>query len=63
MDKLIIQTSRTGYATSQIDKTMTVEELIWQLREYELDTPVYLAFDGGYTYGGLRPSYFEIEED
>lgn len=44
---------------------MTVGELIEFLGNYDEDTPVYLSFDNGYTYGGITESRFEehFEED
>lgn len=65
MEKLLIQTFREGYGIDQVRKTMTVGELIDFLGGYEEDTPVYLSFDNGYTYGGITESRFEehFEED
>ena len=66
MEKLIIDTTREGYGTDQIERTMTVGELIAALEDYDEDTPVYLGFDNRYTYGGITESCFgsiEIEED
>lgn len=65
MKKLLIQTFREGYGIDQIRKTMTVGELIDFLGNYDEDTPVYLSFDNGYTYGGITESCFEddYEED
>ncbi len=63
MEKLIIETEREGYATDQVEKTMTVGELIELLHYYDEDAPVYLSFDGGYTYGGLRAGRFDLQED
>ena len=66
MEKLIIDTTREGYSTDQIKRTMTVGELIAALEDYDEDTPVYLGFDNRYTYGGITERHFEsieIEED
>lgn len=65
MKKLLIQTFREGYGIDQIRKTMTVGELLDFLGNYDEDTPVYLSFDNGYTYGGITESRFEddYEED
>ncbi|MEE0412186.1 MAG: hypothetical protein UD273_04945 [Gemmiger sp.] len=38
---------------------MTVGELVAHLQDYDPDTPVYLSFDNGYTYGGLDERSFE----
>ena len=59
MEKLIIETEREGYSIDQVEKTLTVGELIELLHYYDEDAPVYLSFDGGYTYGGLREGRFD----
>lgn len=59
MEKLLFQTFREGYAVDQIRKTMTVGELIEFLGNYDEDTPIYLSFDNGYTYGGITENHFE----
>lgn len=59
MEKLIYSTFREGYGTDQIRKTMTVGELIDFLSQYDEDTPLYLSFDNGYTYGGITEDRFE----
>lgn len=65
MKKLLFQTFREGYGIDQIRRTMTVGELIEFLGNYDEDTPVYLSFDNGYTYGGVTEDRFEehYEED
>lgn len=62
MDKLILNTMREGYAVDQIKRTMTVAELRNFLEYYKDETPVYLSFDNGYTYGGITEDKFELEE-
>ena len=59
MKKLIYSTFREGYGTSQIRRTKTVGELVDVLSQYDEDTPVYLSFDNGYTYGGITEERFE----
>lgn len=59
MEKLLYQTFREGYGTGQIRTTMTVGELIGFLGNYDEDTPIYLSFDNGYTYGGITEDRFE----
>ncbi|WP_195556793.1 MULTISPECIES: hypothetical protein [Oscillospiraceae] len=59
MEKLIYSTFREGYGIDQIKKTMTVGELMDFLGNYDKDTPVYLSFDSGYTYGGVTENRFE----
>lgn len=38
---------------------MTVGELRAFLEDYDEDTPIYLSFDSGYTYGGITEDRFE----
>ena len=63
MDKLILNAMPEGYAIYQIKGTMTVAELRDFLEGYDDETPVYLSFDNGYTYGGITESKFELEEN
>ena len=60
---LIINAERQGYSVDQIDRTMTVGELIRLLEDYDDDMPVYLGHDrqryGWYTYGGITERDFE----
>ena len=62
MDKLILNAMPEGYAIYQIKGTMTVAELRDFLEGYDDETPVYLSFDNGYTYGGITEDEFELEE-
>lgn len=57
--KLLYNTSRDAYGIEDVPHTMTVGELIARLQDYDPDTPVYLGFDNGYTYGGLNERGFE----
>lgn len=59
MKSLIYSTFREGYGLDQVRKTMTVGELIAFLEDYDEDTPIYLSFDNGYTYGGITERNFE----
>ena len=63
MDTLILNTMREGYATDQPQRTMPVVELRDFLEDYDDETPVYLSFDNGYTYGGINEEKFELEEN
>lgn len=63
MEKLIYSTFREGYGIDQISRTMTVGELISFLEDYDEDTPIYLSFDNGYTYGGIIEARFEENYD
>ena len=61
MDKLIINTSRDAYSTRDVYGTMTVGDLKAFLEDVEDDTPIYLSFDNGYTYGALKDNRMDIE--
>lgn len=61
MDKLIINANRDAYSTRDIRYTMTVGDLKAFLEDCEDDTPIYLSFDSGYTYGALRDNRMDIE--
>lgn len=63
MERLMFNTKREGYGIDQIRRTMTVGELIDFLSQYDEETPVYMSFDGGYTYGGFIESRFEESYD
>lgn len=60
--KLIIEAERTGYDTDQVQRTMTVGELIKFLQDYDEDRKIYLSYDNGYTFGGINYENF-IDED
>ena len=38
---------------------MTVGELVEYLGNFDENTPIYLSFDNGYTYGGFTEERFE----
>lgn len=59
MKKLIYSTFREGYGIDQFDRTMTAGELINFLAQYDENTPIYLSFDNGYTYGRITEERFE----
>lgn len=65
MDYIKIEAKRQGYSTEQVNRTMTVQELIDALSQFEPDMPVYLSHDNGYTYGGIVEQDIEevYEED
>ena len=63
MTNLIFETFREGYGLDQIRRTMTVGDLISFLSDFDEDTPVYLSFDNGYTYGGITEGRFEEREE
>lgn len=60
---LYIDAQREGYSTDQIRNTMTVEELIAYLEQFDGDTQVYLRHGRGYTYGSITSNIFEDDED
>ena len=60
---VFIEGRREGYATDQIDRTMTVGELIDYLdRYFDPDEKVYLDNDNGYTFGSITASSFSERE-
>jgi len=63
MGNIIIETTREGYAPGQINRTMTVGELIEALQEYDEDSKIFLSFDRGYTYGGITYGCIREQED
>ena len=62
---IIINANREGYGTDQVRKTMTVNDLINELAQYNPETPVYIGNDrndyGWYTYGGINE--WDISEE
>lgn len=57
---LYINADNNGYEPEQCGKTLTVGELIALLRDnYDYDSPVYLRFDGGYSYGSITDDNFK----
>jgi hypothetical protein len=62
MKKVLLETNRSGYATDQIENTLTVGEVIEMLKDFDEDTPVYFSNDNGYTYGGLDWECIREEE-
>ena len=53
--------SSFGYTPEQVERTMTVRELIEYLEQFEDNAKVFLKNDNGYTYGGITPD--DLEED
>ena len=59
---IVIDTNRSYYNIKQAaDDSMTVEELIEELRYLPGDCKVVFRNDGGYTYGYLRDRYIDSE--
>lgn len=61
MNTLIINAERTAYKPSDIQKTMTVRELIEALEDFDENARVILSHDNGYTYGGI--TYRDLNEE
>lgn len=67
--ELFIETRRSGYGTDQCGRTFTVQELIDALSakiewgEIAPDAKIYLANDGGYTFGEINKNSFFYGED
>lgn len=62
-EPLYINANNNGYLPSQCGSTLTVEELIKRLKDFQEDRPVYLRFDNGYTYGRISRYDFNRAED
>ena len=66
---IVIDTNRSGYSIEQvIDNTLTVDELIEELRYLPGDCKVVFRNDGGYTYGHISDrdidsEYYEPEPE
>lgn len=60
-DVICIEGRRDGYTPTQLDRTMTVGELIEFLSGYDEDTPVILDNDNGYTYGAITNYSIEVK--
>lgn len=59
---ITISTNRSGYSIDQvIDETLTVEELIEELRYLPGDCKVVFKNDGGYTYGYISDRDIDSE--
>ena len=54
MKALVFEVSREAYGIEQVNRTMTVGELVALLQEYDEDRLVILSHDNGYTFGGIR---------
>lgn len=63
--RLYIEGRRNGYSPDQCGRTMTVQELIEYLEQFDGDTEIFIKNDGGYTYGNIDETNFEEgdEED
>ena len=65
--ELYIKGRREGYSLEQCRKTMTVGQLIECLKNYDMDTLVYLRNNDGYgythIYGSITTDSFNDSED
>lgn len=50
---IFIEANRNGYTPEQCGNTLTVQELIEILSDYNGDDFIYLSHDNGYTYGNI----------
>ena len=62
MKALIIDAHRDGYSVDQVYETITVSDLIYRLEDFDGDTPVYISYDNGYTYGGISEYDINLED-
>lgn len=61
--KLFLAARRSGYGPEDCGKTMTAGELIEFLSQFDKDTELYIAHDGGYTFGEIvENSFFDGTE-
>lgn len=52
--KVILETTRQGYDTSQCGHTLRVRDVIELLQGMDEDAEVFFSNDNGYTYGALN---------
>ena len=62
MKALIIDAHRDGYSVDQVYETITVSDLIYRLKDFDEDIPVYISYDNGYTYGGISEYDINLED-
>lgn len=64
MKKVILETTRQGYETSQCGSTLRVKDIIDILQSMDEDAEVFFSNDNGYTYGALHwDTIQEVEEE
>lgn len=61
--RLYIEGRRNGYSSDQCGHTMTVQELIEYLEQFDEDTEIFIKNDGGYTYGNIDETSFEESDE
>lgn len=63
-EAIVFEAARTGYSIDQVERPMTVAELIGILQEYDEDRLVILSHDNGYTFGSISEyDYREAHEN
>ena len=60
---VIMQTRREGYTPNQCGHTLTVNELIEYLSQFDGGAEVYTSHDDGYTYGSIKWQDMDEEFD
>ena len=64
---ILLNTKRTGYSIEQVldqTSTLTVQEMIDYLSDFDPDSPIFFSNDNGYTFGELNDyTIDEIEID
>ncbi len=65
MTYVTLQTKKEGYSTAQCGSTMTVQEMIDCLPEFDPEAKIYFSNDNGYPYGSIHDYLFYegYEED
>ena len=63
MEIVVINATNEGYTPKQVRHTMTVEEVINQLEQFDPQSKVYLSFDNGYTFGGITARDIDCQEE
>ncbi len=61
--RLYIEGRHNGYSPDQCGHTMTVQELIEYLEQFDEDTEIFIKNDGGYTYGNVDEFSFEESDE
>jgi len=61
--RVFINGNRNGYTPEQCGKTMTVEELIEFLQNFDEKAHIFLRHNEGYTYGSINERDFTTNEN
>ena len=54
MAYITLEAKKEGYAPDQCGSTMTVQELIDYLSDFDPESKIYCSNDNGYTYGSIN---------